>query len=817
MPAMDSVISQLTEYVNTLRFADLPADVVDAAVERLVDTIGCAVGGHDCDAVLMGRRIAPPVQSIEDIPAARAIGDRDLDHLADGRRVPELRDDPVPGLQRHISGWTPSDALGPVLALADAIGSSGKDLIVALVAGYDIFVRQAETAKLRERGWDQGFGVALATAAGASILLHLDAEKTWHAMSIAAVANVPLRATRAGELSLWKGAATSYAAQGALFTTLLAAEGMTGPAAPIDGRHGLKELVTGEFELQPFTGDTESFLTRMARIKFWPVEYHLQAAVWCGIELGRKLTDEEIESVEIETYWSAWHETGSEPAKWDPRTRETADHSMPYVFLRSLQAGALELSAFSPDQFLNPSARALMNRISVRVNDEFEAAFPEVITMRATATTFDGRTLTVEVVNPKGHEHNPVSAAETAEKSPGWRCPSTARNAPNGTGGMAVDRNSEFRQRRLRHPDPRRGRSPMTFTVGTGEAIAELMVKGGVRRMYTVPGESFLEILDGVDQHPDLQLISTRHEGGAAFMAEADAKVSGRPAVVGATRGVGAADLAIGIHTAYQDSTPMIVCLGQVETPYLGREAFQEVDLPAFLTPISKHAITVQRTDRIPELFSEAVRIATSGRPGPVVLAFPADVLGGQVERKALDLGLRRIAPPVPAPVADYRTIDSVARRLEDATRPVIIAGAAARGARDELKAVAERFSVGVYLGLSPPGRVRQRPSALSGAHRAGRSPTHPGRPARRRRRSGSRFPAQRDHNGALHFTGSDQRGHPHRHRSGSDRRRCPRRDRCRFGRTGCPATARRRRTRRTVRRTGTGPARVRPTCRPIG
>ena len=413
---MDSVISQLTEYVNTLRFADLPADVVDAAVERLVDTIGCAVGGHDCDAVLMGRRIAPPVQSIENIPAARAIGDRD--------RTISLTDAGFlnSAMIRYLDfndtypGGHPSDALGPVLALADAIGSSGKDLIVALVAGYDIFVRQAETAKLRERGWDQGFGVALATAAGASILLHLDAEKTWHAMSIAAVANVPLRATRAGELSLWKGAATSYAAQGALFTTLLAAEGMTGPAAPIDGRHGLKELVTGEFELQPFTGDTESFLTRMARIKFWPVEYHLQAAVWCGIELGRKLTDEEIESVEIETYWSAWHETGSEPAKWDPRTRETADHSMPYVFLRSLQAGALELSAFSPDQFLNPSARALMNRISVRVNDEFEAAFPEVITMRATATTFDGRTLTVEVVNPKGHEHNPVSAAETAEK-----------------------------------------------------------------------------------------------------------------------------------------------------------------------------------------------------------------------------------------------------------------------------------------------------------------------------------------------------------------------------------------------------------------
>jgi acetolactate synthase-1/2/3 large subunit len=237
----------------------------------------------------------------------------------------------------------------------------------------------------------------------------------------------------------------------------------------------------------------------------------------------------------------------------------------------------------------------------------------------------------------------------------------------------------------------------MTFTVGAGEAVAELMVKGGVRRMYTVPGESFLEILDGVDRHPDLRLISTRHEGGAAFMAEADAKVSGHPAVVAATRGVGAANLAIGIHTAYQDSTPMIVCLGQVETSFMYREAFQEVDLPAFLSPISKHAVTVHRTDRIPELFADALRIATSGRPGPVVLAFPADVLGHSVERSALDLGLSRIAPPVATPVADLTTMQTVARRLDGARQPVIIAGAGARAARAELQAVAERFSAGVY------------------------------------------------------------------------------------------------------------------------
>ena len=119
------------------------------------------------------------------------------------------------------------------------------------MAGYDIFIRFALSAQLRERGWDQGFGIGLATTAGASILLRLDAEQTRHALAISAVSNVPLRATRAGELSLWKGAATSYTAQAALFGTLLAAEGMTGPEAPIDGRHGLKELVTVTSEVVP--------------------------------------------------------------------------------------------------------------------------------------------------------------------------------------------------------------------------------------------------------------------------------------------------------------------------------------------------------------------------------------------------------------------------------------------------------------------------------------------------------------------------------------------------------------------------------------
>ncbi|MCA1718690.1 MAG: thiamine pyrophosphate-binding protein [Actinobacteria bacterium] len=229
-------------------------------------------------------------------------------------------------------------------------------------------------------------------------------------------------------------------------------------------------------------------------------------------------------------------------------------------------------------------------------------------------------------------------------------------------------------------------------TTKAGYAAVEVLARAGVRRFYTVPGESFLEVLDAVEQHPGLSLVSTRHESGAAFMAEADAKLTGTPAVAMATRGVGASNLAIGVHTARQDSTPMVVLLGHVETTFLGREAFQEVDLAAFYAPITKWAATVHRADRVAEFVERGLRIATSGRPGPVMLALPADLLGEDVPVPP-DTGMTSPSQPVPAP----EEVRFVARRLDEARRPVMIAGEGARHARDELVAFAEAFEVGVY------------------------------------------------------------------------------------------------------------------------
>jgi len=220
------------------------------------------------------------------------------------------------------------------------------------------------------------------------------------------------------------------------------------------------------------------------------------------------------------------------------------------------------------------------------------------------------------------------------------------------------------------------------------DAIADLLVEAGVRRAYTVPGESFLPLLESFDRHPELQVISTRHEAGAAFMAEADGKLTGTPAVVMGTRGVGASNLAIGLHTARQDSTPMLALIGQVETAHLGNEAFQEVDLPAYLREVSVWGQTVHRSDRAAETVARGLARATSARPGPAVIAMPADVLDGECYPQSPIVDRRPSA-------AREDEVLAISARLAAASRPVIIAGHGVNpGALAQLAAV---YGAGVY------------------------------------------------------------------------------------------------------------------------
>jgi len=221
------------------------------------------------------------------------------------------------------------------------------------------------------------------------------------------------------------------------------------------------------------------------------------------------------------------------------------------------------------------------------------------------------------------------------------------------------------------------------------EVVADLLVEAGVRRAYTVPGESFLPLLEAFEAHPQLRLVSTRHESGAAFMAEADGKLSGHPAVVMATRAVGAANLAVGLHTAYQDSTPMLALLGQVETRHLGNEAFQEVDLPSFLSEITVSATTVTRVDKVAPAVAQALVRSTSGRPGPTAVVLPSDVLEGDAAWQS------PLLPGPPRSAAHEDDVAAVARLLSEAQRPVVIAGQGSD--HQALVRLAEAYGLGVY------------------------------------------------------------------------------------------------------------------------
>ncbi|MBT2218304.1 acetolactate synthase [Virgibacillus dakarensis] len=214
----------------------------------------------------------------------------------------------------------------------------------------------------------------------------------------------------------------------------------------------------------------------------------------------------------------------------------------------------------------------------------------------------------------------------------------------------------------------------------------------GVTNVFCVPGESYLPLLDALYDEQAIQVISARHESGAAFMAEGYAKSALQPGVVLATRGVGAANLSIGVHTAYQDSTPMVVFLGQVHSKFRGREGFQEVDLDSYFQHIAKWAVEVKDAERMPELVQRAFRIAQTGRPGPVIVSLPEDVLPVVSD---MHFGPATIKPK-PSPATEE--IKRVEEIVAGATHPLIIAGGGVKCSQAEgaLLNFAEKYQLPV-------------------------------------------------------------------------------------------------------------------------
>jgi 2-methylcitrate dehydratase len=408
---MDETQERLAAYCAASGFACLAPATVHAYQRHLLDSLGCALGAGDAPPCAIARRLAAAVRGT---PPARVIGlaaptSLEMAAFANGVLIRYL------DFNDQLVSGHPSDGLGALLGLADALALDGPALLGGLHVLYEVYGRLQAAALLRERGWDQGTFLAIAVAAAAGRLLGLGQTGLAEAIALAASDNAATRQTRAGELSAWKGCATANAARNGVFAALLAREGMTGPARPFEGRHGLWEQVSGPFTLDlPAPGQAPLIAT--AALKYFPVENNAQGPAWAALAVREALPVEALAAVAVTTTEFTWTEIGRDPEKWAPTRRETADHSLPYVFATVLRHGTIGPEHFAPAHLADPWVRALMARVTVQPDAAFTARWPAENGCRVTAHTHDGRAHVVEITQPRGHPANPLSDAEVVAK-----------------------------------------------------------------------------------------------------------------------------------------------------------------------------------------------------------------------------------------------------------------------------------------------------------------------------------------------------------------------------------------------------------------
>lgn len=410
---MDAILTRFAEAVAGFGSAATLADAVrHDAVRRVLDTVGSGLVAFDHPAVRAGRALA--LRSTESSGATllgtahRAPPEMAAFVNATAGRAME-GNDAYPG-----GGGHPSDAILPLLGLAESLEADGEALLGAVWIAYQVHFALFRDLKLRDGGLDHVLYTAVATAAGAARLLGLDARTTREALALALTPNLALHATRVGELSMWKGAAAGNAGRAGIFAARLAAAGMTGPERPMDGHHGLLELI-GEPAVGPVFASPDPMLARAAH-KFLLSEYHAQGPMLATLELRPRLQFEDIAGIEVFTYHFTWSEIGSGAEKWNPTTPEAADHSLPWMIAGVLVDGAFSDALFAPERLGDPRIRALMPRIRVTEDAALTAIFPRAYPCRVAITLTDGRVLQAEVPNPPGHPDNPMSDAQMSAK-----------------------------------------------------------------------------------------------------------------------------------------------------------------------------------------------------------------------------------------------------------------------------------------------------------------------------------------------------------------------------------------------------------------
>ena len=419
MTCSEPVTATMARWAAGLTFEDLPPEAVREAKRFLLDSLGCALGGylqHDVTIALevlgetAGRGAATVIGTGTRVdPVSAALANALMVRVMDYNDI-YWKQDPC-----H-----PSDIIPAAIACCERAASGGRELIVGIVLGHEFEQRLCEAAfpGIRERGWHHATLTAFVSPIVAGRALHLSSEAIQHAIGIAASHHATYGAVTAGKLTMMKNTVDPMATQAGVMAALLAERGYTGPEHVIDGKEGLVHCFGPQWKLDVLTeGLGRSWRITGCGMKAFPTEALTHAPISATLDLVRAhdLKPGQITKVHIRSRARA-ADILADPSKYDPRSKETADHSLPYVIAAAIVDRQVTPRQFSEDKIGDPTIRAQLRKVEVVADPEIEKAFPALQRVVVTISTADGRELTGRLDYPKGDPRNPLSDGEVEEK-----------------------------------------------------------------------------------------------------------------------------------------------------------------------------------------------------------------------------------------------------------------------------------------------------------------------------------------------------------------------------------------------------------------
>jgi 2-methylcitrate dehydratase len=408
---------RLAEFVSRASYDDLSTEARRHLKIRILDSLGCAIGAFG------GKPLKSLRAQIVDFG-----GNSHCSLIGGGRTSPDQAAFYNGALVRYLDfndsylakGETchPSDNLGATLAAAEYARRSGRDFMTALAVSYQVQCRLSDAAPVRARGFDHTTQGAFAVAAGVSKALGLDEARTTNAIAICGTAFNALRVTRTGALSHWKGLAYPNTAFGCVYATFLAMRGVTGPPEVFEGNKGFMDTVSGPFEIDWSREDLES-VTRTI-IKKYNAEIHSQSAIEGVLELKAEhgFGASEVASIEIDIFDVAYNIIGggAEGDKRVVRTKEEADHSLPYIMAVAILDGQVMPEQYYPERIARPDVQSLLRKIRARPSVDYSRRFPDEMPCRITVALNDGRVLIKDKREYEGFLRRPMSWEAVARK-----------------------------------------------------------------------------------------------------------------------------------------------------------------------------------------------------------------------------------------------------------------------------------------------------------------------------------------------------------------------------------------------------------------